>query len=94
MHSLIRPSVPQSLVDEFTNPDFWDATLEFLRSRFSATWADADGTKMETDDVDEEAERNAKNVWELWLESGKVWLLPTDVAKIRDQTGISSMGGI
>ncbi|KAH8926107.1 hypothetical protein BT69DRAFT_1279165 [Atractiella rhizophila] len=79
----VTASVPHSLLARFQNPDFWVETLDFLRTQFRS-----EGREKE------EGEWNATAVWEQWFESGKCWLSPSDIALIRDRTGISSMGGL
>lgn len=41
-----------------------------------------------------EREDRAVKVWEQWFESSKDWLKPGEIAKIREEVGLTAMGGI
>lgn len=80
------------------DPQMWTALLEFLDSQFDKH----DPLVVRTPDEKtiEEAQNNkgdyreeTKRTFETWLGSSKDYLTASDIARIRDQTGVWGMGG-
>lgn len=53
-------------------------------------WTDTHAMLIERFKGDEEA---ARKVFEAWFGSTKIWLTPSQISKIRDETGITGMAG-
>ncbi|OAV99786.1 hypothetical protein PTTG_00456 [Puccinia triticina 1-1 BBBD Race 1] len=63
-----------------TGDQFWISTRQFLESQFAGPVAGP-------------GEANARQLWEHWFNSSKEWLSPSEIARIREATGISGMAG-
>lgn len=73
------------------DPQTWSDVLSFLDGKFKAEKAagDAPGILDGNDDYAEET----KQVFETWLGASKDWMTASDIARIRDRTGVWAMGG-
>lgn len=72
--------ISESFKTIVTSDNFWIKTREFLESQFSSP-------------VGGPGENNARQLWEHWFNSSKEWLSPSEIARIREATGISGMAG-
>ncbi|KNZ55724.1 hypothetical protein VP01_25g6 [Puccinia sorghi] len=72
--------ISESFKTVVTSDQFWIGTRQFLESQFAGP-------------VDGPGEANARQLWEHWFNSSKEWLSPSEIARIREATGISGMAG-
>lgn len=73
-------SISESFKSVITSDSFWIASREFLETQFATA-------------VGGLGEANARQLWEHWFNSSKEWLSPSEIARIREATGISGMAG-
>lgn len=73
------------------DPKFWNDILTLLDGKFK------EGDKRkQNNNIDEngnEYEEETKRVFELWLAASKDWMNASDIARIRDETGLWGMAG-
>ncbi|EFP89945.1 hypothetical protein PGT21_029914 [Puccinia graminis f. sp. tritici] len=72
--------ISESFKSVVTGDQFWISTRQFLESQFAGPVAGP-------------GEANARQLWEHWFNSSKEWLSPSEIARIREATGISGMAG-
>ena len=73
------------------DPVFWTDILGLLDARFQqGRKADHDNERL---DGEGEHGEETKRVFELWLAASKEWMNASDIARIRDQTGVWGMAG-
>ncbi|PLW47295.1 hypothetical protein PCASD_02632 [Puccinia coronata f. sp. avenae] len=72
--------ISESFKTVVTSDQFWIGARQFLESQFAGP-------------VDGPGEANARQLWEHWFNSSKEWLSPSEIARIREATGISGMAG-
>ncbi|KAH9470856.1 hypothetical protein Pst134EA_004774 [Puccinia striiformis f. sp. tritici] len=72
--------ISESFKSVVTGDQFWISARQFLESQFVGP-------------VDGPGEANARQLWEHWFNASKEWLSPSEIARIREATGISGMAG-
>lgn len=80
--STVNPSTvgeSQHFLSTISSPALWGDALELLNRNFGDT---------------EEGEGQARRTWESWLGGSREWISPSQKALIREQVGVSAMGGI
>ncbi|POW14537.1 hypothetical protein PSHT_07344 [Puccinia striiformis] len=68
--------ISESFKSVVTGDQFWISARQFLESQFVGP-------------VDGPGEANARQLWEHWFNASKEWLSPSEIARIREATGIS-----
>lgn len=68
------------------DPQVWLDVLDFLDSKFRAEGAPSRSSE-------EDYMPDSKRAFETWLGASKEFMTPSDIARIRDTTGVWAMAG-
>jgi len=78
-----------NFIKTMKDPNVWNDLLGFLDGKFKQH---DNGKEMDVEGGAEHS-NDSKRVFEMWLNASKEWMTASDIARIRDSTGVWGLAG-